>query len=57
MRPNKLFLILLLILNAMVLLGQVWPEGVPPFARVVNIITMSLNLVFILTLFKNLKVN
>ncbi len=53
MRPNKLFLILLLILNAMVLLGQAWPEGAPPFARVVNIITLCLNMIFILTLFRS----
>jgi hypothetical protein len=57
MIPNKLFLILLLILNAMVLLGQAWPEGAPPFARVINIITLSLNLIFILALFRTSKAN
>ena len=31
-------LIVLLTLNAIVLLGQLWPEGAPPFARVVNIL-------------------
>ena len=31
-------LIVLLTLNAIVLLGQLWPEGAPPFARVVNIV-------------------
>ncbi len=31
-------LIPLIILNIVVLLGQVWPEGAPPFARVVNIV-------------------
>lgn len=35
---KKTILIILLILNAVVLLGQIWPEGTPPFARVVNII-------------------
>lgn len=35
---KKTVLIILLILNAVVLLGQIWPEGVPPFARVINII-------------------
>lgn len=35
---KKTILIILLILNAVVLLGQIWPEGAPPFARVVNII-------------------
>ncbi len=28
----------LLLLNAVVLLGQLWPEGAPPFARAVNIV-------------------
>jgi len=28
---------LLLVVNAIVLLGQLWPEGAPPFARIVNI--------------------
>ena len=35
---NKPILIILLVLNAVVLLGQQWPEGAPPFARVVNLI-------------------
>lgn len=29
--------IVLAIVNAIVLLGQIWPEGAPPFARIVNI--------------------
>jgi hypothetical protein len=49
---NKLFLILLLILNAVVLLGQLWPEGVPPFARVVNIVFLSLSFLYFLSSFK-----
>jgi len=28
---------ILLVLNVVVLLGQLWPEGAPPFARAVNI--------------------
>ncbi len=28
---------ILLLVNAVVLLGQIWPEGAPPFARVVNV--------------------
>lgn len=27
-----------MLLNAVVLLGQLWPEGAPPFARIVNIV-------------------
>jgi len=49
---GRLFLILLLILNAVVLLGQLWPEGVPPFARVVNIIFLSLSFLYFLFSFK-----
>jgi hypothetical protein len=29
--------VLLLVVNVVVLLGQLWPEGAPPFARAVNI--------------------
>ncbi len=47
---NKPFLIILLLLNAMVLLGQLWPEGAPPFAGVVNIVTTILDLVLIVLL-------
>lgn len=42
-------LLLLIVLNAVVLLGQLWPEGAPPFARAVNILFLVLSLgVFIL---------
>jgi len=30
-------LIVLLLVNLIVLLGQIWPEGAPPFARSVHI--------------------
>jgi hypothetical protein len=36
---------LMLILKAVVLLGQIWPEGAPPFARTVNILFLTLSLV------------
>lgn len=35
----------LLVLNAVVLLGQLWPEGAPPFARAVNIVFLTVSLV------------
>ncbi len=38
------FLYLLLVLNAIVLLGQLWPAGAPPFARTVNIAFLALSL-------------
>jgi len=43
---KKLIIIVLLILNSVVLLGQIWPEGVPPFARTVNIIFLIASFVF-----------
>ncbi len=43
----KILAIILIILNAMVLLGQIWPQGAPPFARLINIIFLIFNLVYI----------
>lgn len=34
----------LVVLNGVVLLGQLWPEGAPPFARAVNIAFLVANL-------------
>jgi len=46
-------LIILIILNIVVLLGQLWPEGAPPFAGIINITFLILSLVyFIYTLSK-----
>lgn len=41
---QRSFLWLLVVLNAVVLLGQLWPEGAPPFARAVNILFLVLSL-------------
>lgn len=38
--------IILLLLNIVVLLGQIWPEGAPPFAKTVNITFLSGSLLF-----------
>ncbi len=35
--PPRSLLVVLLVVGAVVLLGQIWPEGAPPFARIVNI--------------------
>ena len=35
--PHRIALIFLMVLNSLVLLGQIWPAGAPPFARGVNI--------------------
>ena len=37
MTSSKPLLVALVVLNVIVLLGQLWPEGAPPFARVVNV--------------------
>jgi hypothetical protein len=36
----------LLALNLVVLVGQIWPEGAPPFARLVNIVFLAGSLLF-----------
>lgn len=43
---NKSVIIVLIILNVIVLLGQLWPAGAPPFASVVNILFLVLSLLF-----------
>lgn len=43
---KKPFLILLVILNFLVLLGQLWPEFAPPFASTVNILFLIFSLLF-----------
>jgi hypothetical protein len=46
MRGRPAVLIILVVLNCVVLLGQLWPEGAPPFARVVNILFLLLSLFY-----------
>jgi len=43
---RKTFLIVMIMLNAIVLLGQIWPEGAPAFARWVNIFFLIVSLMF-----------
>jgi len=45
---KKIALLILIILNLIVLLGQLWPEGAPPFARTVNIVFLLGVLLFLL---------
>ena len=45
-RWKKGALLVLIVLNAVVLLGQLWPEGAPPFARAVNIAFLVASLVW-----------
>lgn len=41
---NQILVILLILLNLVVLLGQLWPQGAPPFARGVNVVFLLLTL-------------
>ena len=50
---EKAWVIVLMILNVMVLTGQLWPEGAPPFARMVNLIFLFSNFVFLIVCLKN----
>ena len=45
---SRWLIALLVVLNAVVLLGQLWPEGAPPFARTVNIAFVAINLGFLI---------
>ena len=49
MRTHPGVLVVLVILNCVVLLGQLWPEGAPPFARAVNILFLLLSLFYFIT--------
>jgi len=49
---KKSILIALLVLNSIVLLGQIWPDGAPPFASVVNVLTLIFNLLFFFDLLR-----
>lgn len=46
MRTRPGVLIILVVLNCIVLLGQLWPEGAPPFARAVNILFLLMSLFY-----------
>lgn len=43
---KKALVLVLLLANAAVLLGQLWPEGAPPFAPAVNVATLAADVVF-----------
>ena len=47
---GRIFLWILLVMNCLVLLGQVWPQGAPPFARTVNIVFLVLTFVLLVSL-------
>ncbi len=45
---RKIFLIVLIVLNLMVLMGQILPEMVPPFAKTINLVFLSLTLLYLI---------
>ncbi|MFA6638727.1 MAG: hypothetical protein WC142_06630 [Bacteroidales bacterium] len=47
---HKILLIVLVILNIMVLLGQIIPQAAPPFANTVNIIFLIASLIYFISL-------
>jgi hypothetical protein len=48
-KGKKVALIILIVLNCMVLMGQVYPAGAPPFARIVNILFLLGSLIYFIT--------
>ncbi len=50
-KVKKTVLIIMIILNFVVLLGQIWPSGVPPYAVIVNITFLILSLLFFILTF------
>lgn len=55
MKNNKLIIIILIVLNAIVLLGQLWPEGAPPFAGAVNLLFLVSSLLYFIVVLINAK--
>ena len=38
---KKGILFMMIVLNTIVLMGQIWPDGAPPFSRIVNIVFLG----------------
>jgi len=53
MHISKSTLAILIFFNVVVLLGQLWPEGAPPFAKWVNIFFLAANLGLLIYILKN----
>jgi hypothetical protein len=54
-RNNKALLIVLIGLNSVVLLGQIYPAGIPPFARIVNIVFLIMSMLYFILQLKRRK--
>ncbi len=52
MPKQKYILPVLILLNTIVLIGQLYPAGAPPFARIVNIIFLVGSLLFFVALIR-----
>lgn len=50
---KKAILVVLIVLNLVVLLGQIYPEGVPPFARIVNVLFLVFSLIYFFSQFRS----
>ena len=48
---HRMILVALMLVNAVVLLGQLWPAGAPPFARAVNIAFLAASFLYFLQAF------
>ena len=53
-RKHRALLIALIVVNAMVLLGRIWPEGAPPFAPAVDLGFLVVSLVYFATALRRL---
>jgi hypothetical protein len=52
MPKQKYILPVLILLNTIVLIGQLYPAGAPPFARIVNIVFLVGSLIFFVALIR-----
>ncbi|HNV99281.1 MAG TPA: hypothetical protein PKL06_07935 [Chitinophagales bacterium] len=52
MPRQKYILPVLILLNTIVLIGQLYPVGAPPFARIVNIVFLVGSLLFFVVLIR-----
>jgi hypothetical protein len=52
MPRQKYILPVLILLNTIVLIGQLYPAGAPPFARIVNIVFLVGSLLFFVALIR-----
>lgn len=55
-KVNVIILVILIMLNIVVLMGQIMPENAPPFANVINIIFLASSfLYFTVTIIRKIE--